>query len=468
MNYTNQYDVAVIGGGPAGVAAAIAAGRMGAKTVLIEPNPFLGGAGTASMVGPWMTNYHQDTQVIKGIFQDIVDELVKYEGSTGTLKCPYDEAGKTQGTGGHITPFDGEILKYVLNKLVIEAGVDLLLNTFVDQVNNKNGTIESVGIRGKSFSHSIKAKKFIDSTGDGDIAVQAGAKHEFGRKEDGLSQPVTAMFRMSYVDLDAFIDYTDMHRNEFVWLTYPVLPASLPPHFADKMVAVTGFNDLVAKGQQSGELNLGRERITIFSDFKKGDVLFNATRLNRIDGTKNTDLIRAGLELKEQVMSLTNFSRKYLPGFSKAFLSGASSHVGVRETRRIVGDYVLTQEDVLRGRKFDDGISKGCFPVDIHSPLDKKNVWVELDDAYDIPYRCLLPVGLDNVLVAGRCISATHEALASARVQSHSMAQGHAAGIAAAIAARDNVTTREVSVSELQNYLREQNAIVAGDLEVTG
>ncbi|MGP4079182.1 FAD-dependent oxidoreductase [Pseudalkalibacillus sp. R45] len=468
MDSANQYDVAVIGGGPAGVAAAIAAGRMGVKTVLIEPNPYLGGAGTASMVGPWMTNYHQDTQVIKGIFQDIVDELVKYEGSTGTLKCPYDEPGKTQGTGGHITPFDGEILKYVLHKLVVKAGVNLFLNTFVDQVNSNEGTIESVGIRGKSFADTIKAKKFIDTTGDGDIAVQAGAEYEFGRKEDGLSQPVTAMFRMSYVDIDTFIEYTDRHRNDLVWLTYPILPDNLPSHFADKMVAVTGFNDLVAKGQESGELNLGRERITIFSDFKKGDVLFNATRLNRIDGTKNTDVIRAGLELKEQVLSLTSFARKHLPGFSNAFLSGASSQVGIRETRRIVGDYVLAQEDVLRGRKFDDGIAKGCFPVDIHSPTDRKNVWVELEDAYDIPYRCLLPVGLENVLVAGRCLSATHEALASARVQSHSMAQGQAAGIAAAMSAANGVTTREINVSQLQKYLRDQNAIVAGDLEVTG
>ncbi len=467
MTFEKNYDVAVIGGGPAGVAAAIAAGRMGVKTVLIEPNPFLGGAGTASMVGPWMTNYHQDTQVIRGVFQDIVDELVKHEGSTGTLKCPYDEPGNTQGTGGHITPFDGEILKYVLNKMVIEAGVDLLLNTYVDTVTSNNGKIESVSIKTKSSRSTLEAKVFIDCTGDGDIAVQAGAEFEFGRKQDGLSQPVTTMFRMSYVDIDRFIEYTDKNRNEFVWLTYPVLPDNLPDYFADKMVAVTGFNDLVAKGQQSGELNLGRERITIFSDFKKGDVLFNATRLNKVNALNNNELIQASLDLKEQVMSLTKFARKYLPGFEKAVLSGASSHVGVRETRRIIGDYVLTQEDVLRGRKFDDGIAKGCFPVDIHSPTDKKNVWVELDDAYDIPYRCLLPVGLENTLIAGRCISATHEALASARVQSHSMAQGQAAGVAAALSAQQGVTTREVSVRELQSYLRQQDAIVAGDLEVS-
>jgi hypothetical protein len=466
MYLAKEFDVAVIGGGPAGAAAAIASGRMGAKTILIEPNPFLGGAGTASMVGPWMTNYHHDTQVIKGVFQEVVDELVKHEGSTGTLKCVYTKPGTTQGTGGHITPFDGEILKYVLNKMVLDAGVNLLLNTYVDSVNSANGRIESVVIKSKSFRETVKAKVFIDCTGDGDIAVQAGAEYEFGRKQDGLSQPVTNMFRMSYVDIDTFIEYTDKHRNDFVWLTYPVLPDNLPPYFADKMIAVTGFNDLVAEGQKSGELNLGRERITIFSEFKKGDVLFNATRLNKVNGSDTHELNRAGLELKEQVLSLAKFARKYLPGFENAVLSGASSHVGVRETRRIVGDYVLTEEDVLKGRKFDDGIAKGCFPVDIHSPTDKRNVWVELEDAYDIPYRCLLPVGLENTLIAGRCISATHEALASARVQSHSMAQGQAAGVAAAMASLEGVTPREISIRQLQDNLRKQDAIVAGDLEV--
>ncbi|MEW9671156.1 FAD-dependent oxidoreductase [Ammoniphilus sp. 3BR4] len=460
----NQYEVAVIGGGPAGVAAAIAAARTGARTVLIEPSSFLGGAGTGSMVGPWMSNYYKDTQVIRGVFQDVVDELVRYEGSTGTIKCPYDDPNSTWGTGGYITPFDAEILKFVLNKLVLESGVDLRLNTYVDHVEASDGQIHSVGIRSKSSQSSIHAKMFIDATGDGDIAVAAGARYEFGRQQDGLTQPVSALFKMSYVDLDAFIEYTLAHKEEFVWITYPVLPSNLPSYFADRMVALSGFNQIIAQGQQSGELNLGRERITLFSDYKQGDVLFNATRVNRIDATKNEELIRAEIELREQVISLTQFARKYLPGFSKASLSGAASRVGVRESRRIIGDYVLSGEDVLRGRKFEDGITKGCFPIDIHSPHDKKNVWTELEDAYDIPYRSLIPLGMDNVLVAGRCISATHEALASARVQSHCMGQGHAAGTAAALAANQGVSTREISVTQLQDVLRSQQAIVAGDV----
>ncbi|TDF90533.1 FAD-dependent oxidoreductase [Paenibacillus piri] len=455
-----DYEVAVIGGGPAGVAAAIAAARSGARTVLIEPSSFLGGAGTGSLVGPWMTNYFQDTQVIKGIFQDVVDELVTYEGSTGTVKCPYDKTGSTQGTGGYITPFDAEILKFVLNKLVLEAGVKLLLNTYVDQVNAADGKVESVGIRSKSEKSLIRAMIYVDATGDGDIAAAAGAKYEFGRSTDGLAQPVSALFKMSYVDLDAFIDYTLSHREELVWVTYPELPGNLPGHFAKRMVALSGFNRMVAEAKDKGELNVGRERLTIFSDYRDGDVLFNATRVNRIDGTNNEHLIRAEVELREQVMSVVAFARKYLPGFKRASLSSAASRVGVRETRRIIGDYVLAQDDVLHGAKFADSIAKGCFPVDIHSPHDQTNVWTELDDAYDIPYRSLLPARLDNLLVAGRCISATHEALASTRVQSHCMAIGQAAGVAASMAAEQNSLTRQINVRQLQDHLRSQNAIV--------
>jgi hypothetical protein len=233
------------------------------------------------------------------------------------------------------------------------------------------------------------------------------------------------------------------------------------------MVCLSGFNHLIGEGQQRGELNLGRERITLFSDYRKGDMMFNATRLNRIDGTNNSDLIRAEIELRKQVISLAQFSRKYLPGFQEASITSVASKVGVRETRRIHGDYLLTQEDVLRGQKFTDGIAKGCFPIDIHSPHDKTNVWVELEDAYDIPYRCLLPVGLNNVLLAGRNISATHEAMASSRVQSHCMAMGQAAGVAAAMASTQHVTCREISIKQLQNNLRSQRAIVSGDIQTS-
>ncbi|MBO9609911.1 MAG: FAD-dependent oxidoreductase [Paenibacillaceae bacterium] len=461
---TLHYEVAVIGGGTAGVAAAIAAGRAGAKTVLVEPQSYLGGAGTASLVGPWMTNYHRDTQVIRGIFQDIVDELVTYEGSPGTLKCPYDNKNETKGTGGHITPFDPEILKFVYNKLVLEAGCELKLNAYVDGVESEGGRIRAVGLRTKSSVSRLEADVFVDATGDGDVAVAAGARYEQGRASDGLTQPVSALFKMSYVELDAFIDYTLAHKDEFVWISYPIVPAGLPAHFADRMVCLSGFNRLVAEGLSSGELELGRERITLFSDFIKGDVLFNATRINRIDGTNNDQLIRAEIELRKQVISLAAFARKRLPGFSRASLSGAAARAGVRETRRIIGDYMLTQDDVRHGRQFADGIAKGCFPIDIHSPHDQTNVWVEIDNAYDIPYRCLLPAGLDNVLLAGRCISASHEAMASTRVQSHCMAMGQAAGIAAALAAGGDRSTRAVNVKELQRQLRSQRAIVAGDL----
>ncbi|MDI4645125.1 FAD-dependent oxidoreductase [Cohnella hashimotonis] len=455
-----KYEVAVIGGGPAGVAAAIAAARSGARTVLIEPASYLGGAGTGSLVGPWMTNFFRDDPVIRGIFQEVVDELVACEGSPGTLKCLYDKPGSTQGTGGYITPFDTEILKYVLNKLVLESGATLLLNTYVDRVDSAAGRITSIGLRTKSASTSVYADQFVDATGDGDIAAAAGASYGQGRSEDGLTQPVSALFKMSYVDLDAFIDYTLDHRDEFVWITYPMLPECLPAHFAKRMVALSGFNRAVAEAKSRNELNLGRERLTLFSDYRDGDVIFNATRVNRIDGTNNAELIKADLDLREQVMSLVTFARRYLPGFAKASLSAAAGRVGVRETRRIVGDYVLTQDDVLLGAQFFDRIAKGCFPIDIHSPSDQTNVWTELAGAYDIPYRCLTPAGLDNVLTAGRCLSATHEALASVRVQSHCMATGQAAGLAAALAAMQKRTTRGIDIAELQQLLRSQSAVI--------
>jgi FAD dependent oxidoreductase len=460
MRNENLYDVVVVGGGPAGCAASLAASRNGAKTLLIESHPYLGGAATSSLVSPWMTNYHGDKQVIKGIFQEIVDELIKYDGSTGTLKCPYDEPGKTQGTGGHITPFDAEVLKFVLNKLLLEAGVEILFNTSVGSVSASEGKVTRLELKGKSEQKSVSGKVYVDATGDGYIASAAGAEFEFGRKEDGLTQPVSLLFKMTHVDLDKFIDYVRAHKEEFVWVTFPELPDDLPGHYAQQMVAVTGFNALVAEGQKSGELYLGRERITIFSDFKKGEVIFNATRLNQIDGTNEKDMLYAEIELRKQMMSLVQFAKKNLPGFQNAFLGPAAANVGVRETRRIMGDYLLTEQDVLKGRKFPDSIAKGCFPIDIHSPSDKKNRWTELEDAYDIPYRAICPKKLENLYMAGRCISATHEALASVRVQSHAMAIGQAAGTAAALAAKQNHFTRDMNVPLLQETLKEQGAII--------
>ncbi len=346
-----------------------------------------------------------------------------------------------------MVPFDPEMFKLVALDLLDEAGVQFLFHAFASGVIGKSGRVEGVVFETKSGPLVIRAKTVIDCTGDGDISVQAGAPSETGRA-DGLVQPMTLMFRMTEFQRAAFDNY--VKQNPKQWR------------------GVHGLWDLVQKATQAGELKLPREDILFFATPHAGEVSVNSTRVTRVLGTDVWDLSYAESQSRRQMRQISEFLKRYVPGFEKAYVMQSGVNIGVRETRRILGEYQLNADDVLSARKFDDAIARGAYPVDIHNPKGAGTVLKRLPpgEAYDIPMRCLLPQRTDRLIVAGRCISGTHEAHSSYRVMPIVMATGHAGGVCAALAARDGKSPREIPVGLVQQELKRQGASLRANLLV--
>lgn len=442
-----DYDVIVCGGGPAGVTAALAAARNGAHTLLIERYGFVGGSSTAALVYPWMT-FHtaRGEQVIGGIAQELVDRLIERGASPGHLR-------DTIGFVHTLTPFDPEAYKALADELLAAAGVELLYHTQITGVAVDGTQIEGLRLWNKSGAHSLTARIYIDSTGDGDIAAAAGVPFVLGRRADGRTQPMTMNFVMGGVDLEAVIAYMRAHPEDFH-------AGSLIDEL-DRL-PLTGVSGFFSAWQRHAPPNVPRDRVLFFVGLRPDEVRVNTSRILDRDGTNAWDLAAAEREGRQQVRALVEFCRAHLPGFAQSYLSHTPTQVGVRETRHIHGRYTLTGADVVAARRFPDAIARSGYPIDIHDPggaaLESRDI--AGGDAYDIPFRCLLPVGIDNLLLNGRCISTTHTAFSSARLTPSCMAIGQAAGTAAALALRRRCPPTALAIEELQAHLRRQGALL--------
>src|SRR5918998_4105516 len=427
-----EADVLVVGGGPAGLGAAIGAARAGADVVLVERYGFLGGNATASLVMPLMS-FHNEVRaareededaevrimptdhgpgepVVAGPLQELLDRLVR----SGGAVAPSPDTGYT-------VPFDPEQYKLAMLDMLDDAGVRYLFHAFASGVADDAVVFES-----KSGPLAIPAAVVVDCTGDGDVAAAAGADFELGRQEDGLTPPMTLMFRMVEFDRGRFADYVSEHP--------------------DQWRGVLGLWDLVAKARADGELELPREDILFFATPHEREVSVNSTRTNPGPAIDTWALSAAEWASRRQMREIVRFLREWVPGFEDAYAAQSGTVIGVRETRRVLGEYVLTGEDVLAARAFDDGVARGSYPIDIHNPRGEGTVLKRLPPggAYDIPLRCLIPRATERLLVAGRCISGTHEAHSSYRVTPIAMATGHAAGVCAALAAQRGIPPHSV------------------------
>jgi hypothetical protein len=336
-------------------------------------------------------------------------------------------------------PFDPETFKLVALEMLDEAGVDFFFHAFASGVLNQRD-IQGVVFETKSGPVVIEATTVVDATGDGDIAALAGAPYEVGRAEDGLVQPMTLMFRMADFEKCAFDAYIRQHPEQ--WR------------------GVHGLWDLIRMAAERGELELPREDILFFATPHPHEVAINSTRVTQVLGTDVWELTCAEWRSRRQMQQISTFLRQYVPGFAHSYLVQSGVHVGVRETRRIIGEYQLTVQDILEARKFADVIARSTYPVDIHNPKGSGTLLkrVPQGDAYDIPLRTLLPQRVENLIVAGRCISGTHEAHSSYRVMPVSMATGHAAGVCAALAAQQGKSPRDVPTRAVQETLLAQGA----------
>ena len=439
-----KVDVLIVGGGPAGIAAALAAAKNGSKTLLVEQHGYLGGMATAGMVMPIMTSFDRDgdKQIIKGLFDEFVTELEKEGGGIHPSKVhePSPYASYAPFAHDHVTPFDPEIFKVVAFRMMRKYGVELKLHSsFIKPVMDKE-KVRGAIIFNKSGYEAILAKVTVDCTGDADVSRKSGCEVVKGREKDGLMQPVSLFFRVRDVDEKKVDDYMKAHPY--------------PEH-------ERGWGDLVKKAKEKGELPANKSRMFLVKTLTPGVWACNASRLHNVDSTNVDDLTRAQETLREQVLDLVKFFNKYIPGFEKVKLFDTASAVGVRESYRIVGEYVLTLDDINTGKVFDDAVATAAFWIDIHGlhgdddRFDKPGrKW------YQIPYRSLVPRKIENLLAAGRCLSATHEAAGSARVMGPCFATGQAAGTAAALAVRDDIPPRKVEGKHLQEVLVSQDVYV--------
>jgi hypothetical protein len=446
-----EVDVLVVGGGPAGLGAAMGAAGAGAGVVLAERYGFFGGNATAALVMPLMSTHTQAKAPLPGAARPLMprdhgegDPVI-----AGVLRLLLERLVAAGGAippspaTGYVVPFDPEVFKLVAMELLDDAGVSFLLHSFASGVVG-DGRVEGVVFETKSGPLVVKAKTIVDCTGDGDVAARAGAPFEIGREEDHLVQPMTLMFRMFEFKRAAFEAYVEAHP--------------------DQWRGVHGLWDLIERARDAGELELPREDILFFGTPHEEEVSVNSTRVTRVLGVDVWDLSYAEWQGRRQMRQIAAFLRKYVPGFAEAYVGQSGVHVGVRETRRIQGEYVMTVDDVLTARKFDDVVARSTYPVDVHNPRGQGTLLrrVPPGEAYDIPLRCLLPLDVEGLLVAGRCISGTHEALSSYRVMPVAMATGQAAGVCAAIAARTGTLARQIAPEDVQRELTRQGANLRG------
>lgn len=450
LNHLN-YDVIVCGAGSAGICAAVAAARNGAKTLLLEHYDDIGGTMVHALVFPAMT-FHAtvDHQVIKGIPEELVQIAIRHGGCPGHIPDPI-------GTAATITPIEPTVFRDSMIELLshpnltVQTGVTI--ETVVKNANRVTGLVIKIGNSPKT---TLTADVIIDASGDAAIAAFAGAEFTVGREKDHKTQPLSLIFVMQGVDIAKVRDYIRRHPEDFV------LSELARTHLNDlPRLAVAGFFSTVKSAQKTDHLVQFRDRVLFFEMATPGEVNINMTRVYA-NGLDTVDLESAYKAARDQVDECVILLLHHIPGFEYATLKEVANRIGVRETRHIHGDYTLTEYDVVEGKKFADGIACGAFPIDIHSPDGNAMSITHMEPGtyYSIPYRCLLPKGIEGLLVAGRPISATHEAAGSARLSPTCMALGEAAGTAAALSVTHHCLPRELDVEQLRDQLKNQGAVV--------
>ena len=412
-----KYDLAVIGGGFAGVAAALAAARAGAKVLIVEKSNCLGGAAVNCLVNPFMPYWTEmegkRVDLSAGIFKEIHDRLEHHNAMNKES-------------------FLEEKLKYILNEMVAEANIDLLFHAYIFKVEKCDEHIASIVVATKSGEMQVEANYFIDATGDAQLAYLAGCPTVLGRESDHLCQPMTLCFRLGNVDVEKF--YESRERLKIAH----------------------------AQSLAAGELINPRENILVFKTPIHNVLHFNTTRVVRKNPTSPEEVTEAEVLARRQVYEIYEFMKKHADGLEDSFLMMTAAEIGVRESRMIVGDYVLTEQDCRNCVKFEDAIAACNYDIDIHNPEGTGTSHYYFPDGayYTIPYRSLILKGAENILVAGRCISSDHGAQASYRIMPVVCCIGEAAGTAIGLAIKSKCTVRKINVRELQDILKKNNAYI--------
>jgi len=436
--------VLVIGAGAAGVSAAVCAARTGAKTTLVETSGFLGGI---SATLPWLGFHDREyRQVVKGFPAECVDRMTRAglaSGYTYDPKC------------GSLASVDTHMWKCLAMDLAHQAGVHTLLHATCVDTLRKGDRIEGVIVHHKGGFQRIRADITIDASGDGDVAARGGVEWQKGRTADGLVQAPTLVFRLGGVDREAFVaackDPSNIYREWFrdnpdLFQLFTSQLDHLPTF------VLGGFAALIERARDNGDFPFPQTRIVGVKTHVRDELSVVMTRVLGLDPVNVESMSSAYAKVYEQVPPLVKFFQEYVPGCGGAKLIEIAPMLGVRESRRIMGDHLLTMAEMVEGVRHEDGIAMGGYHIDIHRP---KGTWVESHNvqAYTVPLGSLIARDVDGLLMAGKCISATHEAIAGTRVIPICMAQGQAAGTAAALAAMKGTDVRSLRVEHLQDVL---------------
>jgi len=422
----DEVDVLVCGGGPAGFAAAVAAARTGARTLLIEQTNCLGGIATAGGHNHicLFTEWGTDVRVVGGVAYEMARRV--------------EALGYGRISGGNVD-FELDGMKLALEQMASEAGVKLLYHTLFADALVADGTVVGAAIQNKSGRRAVRARRVIDATGDADVAASAGAPYEIGRPGDGACQPATLMFTIGGVDWARVSDFRgDNHQLTDVW----------------------------AAAQAAGDMEPFQSVVMgwWWTPTRPDQVGVNFTHIVGADATDAASITAATIEGRRQAFAMIPVFRKYVPGMENCYLISTAALLGTRESRRIVGRVVLTEDDLMARRDWPDAVGYGSFFIDIHNctgpGMDAETVRPPRGFRYAMPYRCMVPTGVDNLLVAGRCVSVTHAALGSTRVMPQCAALGQAAGTAAALSIAAGVAPADVNVEALQDRLRADGAIL--------
>jgi hypothetical protein len=426
---SDSYDVIVAGGGASGLIAGIAAARQGVRTLIIERAACFGGTATSAYVAQYVGFFNGNTQAVWGAPYELTRRVTAAGGGAGFDQYTMGEAA------GHPTlirnfPFNPEVVKMIADEMVVEAGVDALFHTLIAGVVSDGTQVKGLVVEGVGGRREIAAKVVIDATGDAVVAKHAGVALA-GEEEElrNARQPQTLMFRLSNVDLPRF--------------------RALP---RDQK------RSLVLEGLKSGELYW--ESLSFTAVPGTTDVTCFMSRIQGLDALNDDDLTTTEMVGRKQIRTIIPFLQRRVPGFERCHLSGIAARAGIRETRRIDGQYVLTGEDVMAARSFPDSIALGCGPVDLHDATSS-SIYLRMPPApFEIPMRCLLPKTVEGIIVTGRAISATREANGGARHMATAMALGEAAGVMSAVSISEGCTTLEIPAELVRARLRKSGAAV--------
>ncbi len=421
----------VVGGGPAGIAAAVASARAGADTLLVERYGFLGGmmtAGLVNSVNGFRNQGDPSPQAVAGIALEFVKRMESLGGAYLPEKVPY------------CVIIEPEAAKKVAVEMVQESGASLLVHTLATSPIKEGNKCSGVVVENKSGRRAIPADVVVDCTGDGDMAARCGASYQTGRSDDGKTLPAQMLFKLDSVDLDAFSNWVYRHKSELKPL-YDIEPL-------DKV------QEAAIEGRPFGVSGLKMESQTFSCVTWRDWALFWATEPVVIDGTRGDGLSKAEEKSRSQVWSLAESLRE-IPGFENSHLQQSAVQLGVRETRRITGEYIIDKEDVLEGSTFEDSVAVGANPM---ACLEERRILNH--PGFEIPFRCLLPREIEGIVTAGRCISTTHEAHGSTRAIATCMATGEASGAAASLSIGSGVIPRHLSIPKLREHLGSQGAII--------